>query len=37
MYGSTGAKVVKDGQCLTLDEERILYEAGRCFERLLER
>lgn len=32
-----GRQVVKDGQCLTLDEERILYEAGRCFERLLER
>ncbi|CAH8771414.1 amidohydrolase [Paenibacillus dendritiformis] len=32
-----GRQVVKDGQCLTLDEERILFEAGRCFERLLER
>lgn len=32
-----GRQVVKDGQCLTLDEERILYEAGRCFERLLKR
>ncbi|BFH69258.1 MAG: amidohydrolase [Paenibacillus dendritiformis] len=32
-----GRQVIKDGQCLTLDEERILYEAGRCFERLLER
>ncbi|MBG9791079.1 N-ethylammeline chlorohydrolase [Paenibacillus dendritiformis] len=32
-----GREVVKDGQCLTLDEERILYEAGRCFARLLER
>ncbi|MEB3101305.1 amidohydrolase [Ferviditalea candida] len=29
-----GRQVVRGGECLTLDEEKILYEAGKCFERL---
>ncbi|MBE1445918.1 amidohydrolase [Paenibacillus sp. OAS669] len=29
-----GRMVVKNGECLTLDEEKVLYEAQRCFERL---
>ncbi|MFE5317219.1 amidohydrolase [Paenibacillus sp. NPDC056579] len=29
-----GARIVKDGECLTLDEEKVLFEAQRCFERL---
>jgi len=29
-----GRRLLKDGTCTTLDEERILYEAKRCFARL---
>ncbi|MCU6795780.1 MULTISPECIES: amidohydrolase [Paenibacillus] len=29
-----GQRIVKDGVCLTLDEEKILYDAQSCFERL---
>jgi 5-methylthioadenosine/S-adenosylhomocysteine deaminase len=29
-----GRRIVKDGSCLTLDEEKILFEAQSCFERL---
>jgi 5-methylthioadenosine/S-adenosylhomocysteine deaminase len=29
-----GKQIVKNGQCLTLDEERIKFEAQRCFERI---
>lgn len=29
-----GQMLVKNGECLTLDEEKVLYEAQRCFERL---
>lgn len=30
-----GRQLVKDGACLTLDEERIKYEFGACFTRLM--
>jgi 5-methylthioadenosine/S-adenosylhomocysteine deaminase len=29
-----GRLIVKNGACLTLDEEKVLYEAQKCFERL---
>lgn len=29
-----GKQIVKNSECLTLDEEKVLYEAQRCFERL---
>lgn len=29
-----GRWIVRGGECLTLDEEKILFEAGKCFERL---
>ncbi|WP_028544294.1 amidohydrolase [Paenibacillus taiwanensis] len=32
-----GKQVVKDGNCTTLDEEQIRYEASQCFEGLLSR
>lgn len=32
-----GKQVVKNGECLTMDEERILREAQQCFESLLAR
>ncbi|NOU97511.1 amidohydrolase family protein [Paenibacillus sp. LMG 31456] len=30
-----GKMLVKNGECLTLDEEKVLYEAQSCFERLV--
>jgi 5-methylthioadenosine/S-adenosylhomocysteine deaminase len=30
-----GKQLVKSRECLTLDEERIKYEAARCFDRLM--
>jgi 5-methylthioadenosine/S-adenosylhomocysteine deaminase len=30
-----GKMLVKNGEILTLDEEKVLYEAQRCFERLV--
>lgn len=32
-----GKQVVKNGQCITLDEEKIMHEAQACFEGLLKR
>ncbi|MCY9515814.1 amidohydrolase [Paenibacillus apiarius] len=32
-----GEQVVKNGECLTLDEERIRHETQQCFEQLLQR
>lgn len=29
-----GRRIVKNSECITLDEEKVLYEAQRCFERL---